>query len=140
MPPNFQRFLPLLLVGVLILFVLPTLLRKHGSSGPNAAARATDTISALNLIDKAEQSYRVAHGRFTSHLADMITGSRGLANDLSIGLDVQLDVSTDGQTVLDRVTSDVLSLVRARDKSRVVAESCLLLKSGSGVSCPKPAR
>ena len=139
MPPNFRRFLPFMLIAVVFLFVVPTLFKKH-TSGPSTSTRATQTIAAMNLIDKGEQSYRAAHGRFTSHLADLLPLRKQLAGDLAIGLSVQLDASTDGQSFLAQVASDVLSLVRARDGDKVTAQSCLILKSGSGVTCPAPAK
>ena len=135
MPANFQRYMPLLLIGVVLLFILPALFKKHSTSGPNAATRATTTLAAMDLIDRGEQDYRTAHGRFTSHLADLVTTESKLAADLSIGLGVQLDVSTDGATYVAQVESDVLGLVRARTKAKVIERSCLVLKSGSGVTC-----
>ena len=140
MPPNFQRFLPFILIAALAIFVLPTVLKKH-KSGPSASTRATQTIDAMNLIDKGEQSYKAAHSRFTPHLADLLTTtSARLASDLAFDLSVQLDVSTDGQSFLARVSSDNLSLVRARSESKITVQSCLILKSGSGVKCPAPTR
>jgi hypothetical protein len=134
-PANFQRLLPFFLILILALFVLPALFRKH-KSGPSAATRATQTIEAMKLIDRGEQAYKSAHDRFTPHLADLLPLETKLARDLSIGLDVRLDVSTDGSGYLAQVTSDVLRLVRARGATKVIARSCLVLKSGSGVSCP----
>ena len=139
MPPNFRRFLPFMLIAVVFLFVVPTLFKKH-TSGPSTNTRATQTIAAMNLIDQGEQSYKAAHGRFTSHLADLLPLRKQLAGDLAIGLSVQLDASTNGQSFLAQVASDVLSLVRARSGDQVTAQSCLILKSGSGVTCPAPAK
>ena len=139
MPPNFQRFLPIILIAALAIFVLPTVLKKH-KSGPPASTKATQTIDAMNLIDKGEQGYRGAQGRFTSHLADLLPLRKQLAGDLAIGVSVQLDASTNGQSFLAQVASDVLSLVRARSGDKVIAQSCLILKSGSGVTCPPPAK
>ena len=138
MPANFQRYLPLVLVAFLLLFLLPNLLKKKSSSGSSAGARATQTINAMNLIDKGEQSYDAGHGVYTSHLADLITLSHGLAGDLAIGLAVQLDAGTKGQSFYAQVESDVLSLVRARSGPKLIADSCLVLKRGSGVKCPPP--
>ena len=135
MQPNFQRFLPFVLIAAIAIFVLPAVLKKH-SSGPSAKTKATQTIEALGLIDKGEQAYLAAHGRFTPHLADLVSTSGRLAADLAIGLDVQLDVSTDGQSYLARLAGDNLSLVRARTKNNVTAQSCLVRKSASGVKCP----
>jgi hypothetical protein len=112
-PPNFQRFLPFVLIAVVLLFVLPTLLKKH-NSGPSAGTRAALTIDAMNLIDKGEQSHNAARGRFTLHLADLLPLNTRLASDLAIGL------------------------VRARSDNKLTAQSCLVLKSGSGVKCPAP--
>jgi hypothetical protein len=137
-PPNLRRYVPFLLIAVLMLLIVPTLLKKKTTTGPNAGTRAGQTIEALALIDKGEQAYMTAHGRFTPHVADLLTTR--LANDLAIGLAVQLDVGTDGQRYLAQVGSDVLSLVRGRNGAKVTAQSCLVLKSGSGVSCPVPAK
>jgi len=135
MPPNFQRFLPvILLVGVLV-FVLPSLFKKH-TSGPSTSTKAAQTIDAMNLIDKGEQTYKSEHSRFTPHLADLLPTNARLANDLAIGLSVELDVSSDGKSFLARVSGENLSLVRARSESTLTAQSCLILKSGSGVKCP----
>ena len=139
MPPNFQRFLPLVLIGALAIFVLPALLKKH-SSAPSAKTKAALTIDAMNLIDKGEQGYLAGQGRFTSNLADLLSASPRLAGDLAIGLRVQLDASTDGQSYLAQVAGDNLSIVRARSKAKVTAQSCRVLKSGSGVKCPPPSK
>ena len=139
MPPNFRRFMPFVLIAVVFLFLVPTLFKKH-TSGPSTSTRAAQTIDAMNLIDKGEQGYRAAHGRFTSHLADLLPLRKHLAGDLAIGLSVQLDASTNGQSFLAQVASDVISLVRARDGNKVTAQSCLILKSGSGITCPAPAK
>ena len=138
MQPNFQRFLPLVLIGAIAIFVLPALFKNH-SSGPSAKTKSAQTIDAMSLIDKGEQGYLAAHGRYTPHLADLLSGNGRLAADLAIGLDVQIDVSTDGQRFLARVAGVNLSLVRARTGSKVTAQSCLVVKSGRGVKCPPPA-
>ena len=94
----------------------------------------------MNLIDRDEQDYRSAHSRYTPHLADLLTTNSRLGSDLAIGVDVKLDVSSDGQSFLGQVVSDTLSLVRARSAGKITTQSCLILKSGSGVKCPAPAK
>ena len=136
MPPNIRRFLPIILVAFFLLFLLPSLLKKKSTSGPGASASATQTINAMNLIDKGEQAYKAAHGSYTAHLADLVATSHGLANDLVIGLAVQLDAGSDGKSFVAQVESNVLSLVRARSGKKLIAHSCLIVKSGSGVKCP----
>lgn len=131
--PNFRRYLPLILFAAILLFIVPNVLRKK-SSGPSAGTRAGQTIEVMNLIDKGEQGYMKGHGRYTSHLADLLTPR--MANDLAIGLGAQVDAGSDGQRFLARVEGDVLSLVRGRNGATLSAQSCLVLKSGSGVACP----
>jgi hypothetical protein len=126
----------MLLVAALLLFLLPTFLKKKSSSGSSASTRATQTILAMNLIDKGEQSYETGHGSYTSHLADLITLSPGLARALAFGLPVQLDAGSNGNSFYAQVESDVLSLVRARTGKKLIANSCLVLKSSAGVKCP----
>jgi hypothetical protein len=84
---------------------------------------------------RPRQNYKLAHLRYTSHLADLVPEHKRLADDLANGLSVQLDASTDGQSYLAEVSSDVLSLVRARNNIKLTEHSCLVLKSGSGVNC-----
>ena len=137
-PPNFRRYLPFVLIAIFALFIVPTLLRKKSATGPSASTRSQQTIAAMNLIDKGEQTYMNTHGRFTPHIADLLTTT--LADDLAIGTTVHIDVSSDGSRYLAQVESDVLSLVRGRDKARILAQSCLQLSSSSGVTCPPPSK
>ena len=136
MPPNFRRYLPVVLIAAFVLFLLPTLLKKNKTGSSSASTRAAQTIDAMNLIDKGELSFKAAHAGYTGHLADLLAIKRGLARDLVIGLAVQLDAGSDGQSFYARVASDVLSLVRARSGKTLIANRCLILKSGSGVKCP----
>jgi hypothetical protein len=135
-PANFQRFLPFILIGFVLLFVLPQVLKKKSSSGSSSKTQSARTTEAVNLIDQAEQSYWLAHGRFTPHLADLVPFHPRLATDLGIGLAVTLDVGADGHRYVQRVASSVLSLVRARSGNKIVANTCLVVKSASGVACP----
>src|SRR4051812_5719726 len=113
MPPNLRRYMPFLLVGVLFIFVVPSLLKKK-TSGPKAKTLAAQTIDARDVIDRAEQSYKQTHGRFASHLADLLPGHPGLAADLAGGVAATLDVATDGQTYIAQVENANISLLRSR--------------------------
>lgn len=136
MPPNFRRFLPFVLIAVFVLFLVPTLLRKKGSTTASASTRASQTLDAMTQIDKGEQAYLGANGRYTPHLADLLTNR--LATDLAIGINVQIDVSSDGRRYVAQLESDTLSLVRGRQGGKVIAQTCLTRTSG--VSCPTPAK
>ena len=136
-PPEIRKFLPLIALALFAVLILPSILKGKKSSGTTSAStRAAATTSALNLIDTGEQSYRTAHSRYTDHVADVLTPA--LADDLAIGLLVDLNVSTDGQTYYARVTSDVLSRLRARQGDKQIANSCIVVKSSKGVKCPVP--
>jgi len=138
MPPNLRRYMPIVLIAFVLLFILPTLLKKKSPSATaSAGTTSAKTVDAMNVIDKGEQRYLALHGRFTPHVADLI--SSRLAADLAAGVTVQLDVGSDGHRFLAQVESDVLSLVRGRNGTKVTAQSCVVVKSGSGVGCPAPA-
>ncbi len=138
MSPNFRRYLPFILIAFFILIAGQTLFKRH-SSGTTTSARATQTIGALNLIRTAEQTYQTKNGRFTAHIADLVPYGRHLTTDLADGIGMQVDVSTDGQRYLAQVVSDVLSLNRTVQGTKVIAQDCVIVKSGSGVACPPPA-
>lgn len=139
MPANMKRLLPIVLIMVVVLFIVPQLTKKKTASGPNAGARATQTLDALNLIDKGEQTYRAANGMFTSHLVDLLQPGSPLAGYLATGVTVRIDAGTDGKRFIAEVASDVLRVVRARGDGKVIAESCQVLKRAKGVGCPLPA-
>ena len=133
MSPDIRRFLPIILIGLFALLVLPQILKGH-KSGTSASTKATTTFAALNGIDKAEQAYLTSHNRYTDQIADILTPSLGDA--LASGLLVELGVGTDRKSYYAHVTSDVLSLVRAREGTKKTADSCVVVKSGGGVKCP----
>lgn len=137
MPPNLRRYLPFILIAFFILIAGQTLFKRH-SSGPTSNAKATQTIGAINLIGTTEQTYRAKNGRFTSHIADLLPFGRHLGDDLAAGIGMQVDVSTDGHRYLAQVVSDVLSLNRTVAGTKVIAQDCFIVKSGSGVACPAP--
>ena len=133
MPPQIQRYLPLIVIGLALIFILPALTKKH-TTGPSTSTKAANTLQAMLLVDKSEQQYLTAHNRYSSHVADLIALAPALASDLGTGVTVTVDVSSDGGTFFAQVLSDSLSLTRARDKTKVLADSCLSLKSGA--NCP----
>jgi hypothetical protein len=124
----------LLLIGLLFLVALPLVRRSH-SSGLSDADRATATKAGFAAIDRGELRYRASHGRFTSHLADLVGGDKKLAGELAVGLVAELDVSSDGNSYLVQVESSVLDLVRARTGRRITADNCEVVKKASGVDC-----
>jgi hypothetical protein len=132
-PPNIQRYLPMLLLAAALLFILPQLTKKH-SSGPSTKTKAESTQQAMNQVGTAEKSYLAAHGRYTDKLADLIALTPALAANLGLGVAVVLNVSTDGKTFVAQVASDSLSLTRARNPSKLLSQGCVSLKSGA--KCP----
>ena len=138
MPPNLKRMLPIVLIMVVVLFIVPQLTKKKTAKGPDANARATQTIDAMNLVDRGEQAYRAANGGFTPHVADLLQPGSKLAGYLATGIKVSIDAGTDGKQYVATIESDVLRVVRARGNGKVIAQSCLVLKNSKGVACPVP--
>ena len=136
MSANMKRMLPILLVMVVVLFIVPQLMGKKKSTGPKADARATQTIDAMNLVEKGQLAFMTANGAFTAHLADLIKPGSKLAEHLATGVTVSIDAGTDGKQYVATVASDVLRIVRARGNGKLIAQSCLVLKSSKGVACP----
>jgi hypothetical protein len=133
---NFQRFLPILLLVFLLLFVLPAILHKKKSSGLSSKELSQETIAAMNLVVAGQKSFTAEHGHYTSRVADLIEGDRKLAKYLADGVLVQVDASTSGKTYYTQVASGVIVLVRSQTGNVVLAKSCDVLKSGGGVQCP----
>ena len=138
MPANFQRLLPILLVVFVLLFVLPNILHKSSSKKVSAKDLSQETIATVTRVDRLQQTFRASHKGFTESIADLLALDHGLGKALGDGVVVGLDVSTDKQTYYAQVASSVISLTRARTGSAVIGKSCLVIKSGSGVDCPKP--
>ena len=136
MQGNLQRFLPILLLVFLLLFVLPAILHKKKSSGLSSKELSQETISAMNLVVAGQKTFTAKHGRYTGQVADLIEGSRKLAKYIADGVLVQVDASTSGKTYYTQVGSGVIVLVRSQTGDVVLAKSCDVIKSGGGVTCP----
>ena len=137
MNPNIQRFLPLLLIVFFLLFIVPALLHHSSSSkGLTAGELSTQTIGAMTIVDRTENVFHAAHRSYSSHVADLLVLDRALGSALGDGVVVSLDVSSNGQAYYASVGSTVIGLFRARNEGRRILNSCLVLKSGSGVACP----
>ena len=136
MQGNLQRFLPILLLVFLLLFVLPAILHKHKSSGLTAKDLSQETIAAMNQVVAGQKSFTAEHGRYTSQVADLIEGSRKLAKYIADGVVVQVDASTSGKTYYTQVASGYIVLIRSQTGDKVLAKSCDVIKSSSGVACP----
>jgi hypothetical protein len=135
-----RRYLPILLLVFAALFILPQLF-KHGSSKTlSSKDRGTLTKLAIEQIDKGEQKAFAVDGKYTPHLADLVTGNKILASELTVPLTVDIDVTGDGKGYLARVSSDVISVARARSGEKVVARSCRVLKRSSGAKCAEAAK
>ncbi len=131
-----RRFLPIVLIAFVVLIGAQTLFKKKSNGPTSASTIAAQTISATDLIGAGEQAYRIANGRFTSNLADLLQLKPHLGVVLG-GVSVALTASTDGHTYIAHVTSSVLDVTRAFDDAKLTAQSCTVLKSGSGVACAK---
>ena len=137
MPANFQQFLPFILIIFFLLFVVPSVLH-HGSKSKGTSL-STQTMTTMNLVDKAEKRFRAAHKGYTPNVADLLALDRALGPLLGSGILVSLNASSNSQTYYAQVASTVISYTRGRTGDKLIMKTCLVLKSGSGVSCTPPA-
>jgi hypothetical protein len=135
---DMRRFMPILLIAFAALFILPQLFRHSSSKTLSSKDRATMTKTAIEQIDKAERKLFSDSGKYTANLADLVAGNKVLASELTVPLTVNIDLAGNGKGYLARVSSDVISVVRARSGDKIVARSCRVLKRSSGVKCPEP--
>jgi hypothetical protein len=132
---DMRRMLPILLLVFVALFILPQLFKGGGSKGVSTKERGQLTLDAVQRIDRAQQKLFSSGGKYTGDLAQLVAGDKILANELTVPLVVDLNVSDDGSAYLARVTSDIVSVAWNRSGDNVV-RSCRILKSRSGVDCP----
>ena len=132
-----RRFLPLAALALILIFVLPQLLGgKSKSKTLSAKNRGILTIDAVERVDAAQVKYRTAHaGSFTDHVAELVAVDPRLAEDLTIGLVLDLDVGDGGKSYFVTATSDVLAYARSR-VGDTTTDTCRVLSSRSGAKCP----
>ncbi len=131
-----RRYLPILILAFAALFILPQLFRHSSSKTLSAKDRGVLTLDAISRIDQAEQKAFASTGSYTSHLADLVSRDRVLASELTVPLDVTLDVSANGKSYVARATSDIFSVTRARTGAKLTDQGCREVKATSGVDCP----
>ncbi len=131
-----RRYLPILLLAFAALFILPQLFNRSSSKTLSAKDRGVLTLDAIDRIDRAEQQVFASGGKYTAHLAELVSRDQVLASELTVPLDVTIDAAADGKAYVARVTSDVFSVTRARSGGTVTDRSCREVKSTAGVDCP----
>src|SRR6266508_1729046 len=118
---DMRRFLPILLIAFAALFILPQLFKGGSSKTLSAKDRGLATRDAIERIDRGERKVFSTDGKYTPNLVDLVAADKLLASELTVPLTVDLDVSADGKSYLVSVSSDVISVVRARSGDAVVA-------------------
>jgi hypothetical protein len=129
-----RRYLPLIVIFAAVLFIVPILTKKKSNSSASSKTVAAATADAMRIVTSSEGKYLAVHGRYSAHLADLVALSPRLAPDLAAGVAVALDVATGGKSFLAQVSSDQLSLVRSRNATKTIADSCTSLVSSA--KCP----
>src|SRR2546429_648761 len=115
---DMRRFLPILLIAFAALFILPQLFKHSGSKTLSSKDRSMMTRDAMLRIDKAEKAAFAADGHYKGALADLVVGDKVLAGELTVPLTIDLDVGSGGKSYVVRVSSDVLSVARARSGAK----------------------
>ena len=120
------------------LFILVTsVLNKRSSSSLNDKDRALRTQQTLTRVMNAEAAYLKQNGKYAGHVADLVPLAPKLQIDLTDGLaNIQVDSSGD-KTYYVQVTSTVLTFSRTVVDGKVVAKSCLQLKSAGADYCSR---
>lgn len=137
--PQFKQRSVLIVAAIFLAILLVSVIGKRGSSGGiSNKDKGLRTQEAVALIDRAEVRYLAAHKSYTSHLADLLALNPRLAQDIEVDLDVVLDVSGDGQTYVAQVSGSIASFVRVRSPKGIVADTCFIVKKGTGFKCPVP--
>ena len=135
---DLRRFLPIILIAFAALFILPQLFKGSSSKTLSSKERSQMTRDAMLRIDKAQKAGFAADGKYTDSLAEIVAKDKVLAGELTVPLLVDLSIGTGGKSYLVTVSSDVLSVSRARSGAKVVASNCRVLKSRTGYDCPVP--
>ena len=107
--------------------------RGEGAKSPRSAAKA---IAELDALREAESSYYTQRGRYSGRLADLFATTRS-GTDIVMnagGLDIHLDVSSDGQTVIVRVNSAAIALSTVLVGGKETGRTCEALAEGA--FCP----
>jgi hypothetical protein len=135
---DMRRFLPIILIAFAALFILPQLFKGSGSKTLSSKDRALMTRDAMLRIDQAQKATFAKAGKYTDSLADFVVADPLLAKELTVPLTIDLSTGAGGKSYVVTVSSDVLSVARARDGAKVVSSSCRTLKSRTGYKCPVP--
>jgi len=135
---NFGRNPILLIIALFfLLFIVLSVVNRTSSSSLNDTDRAVRANQALTRVVNAESKYLQANGKYAGHVADLVPLAPKLAIDLTDGLvSIQLDSSGD-KSYLVQVTSTVVSFTRAFDNGKLVARSCLQIKSAGKKYCTR---
>jgi hypothetical protein len=123
---------------VVVAIVAVVAVTGYGSKGdaapaPPSVARA---IAEIGALQKAQAGYYTKRARYSERLADLFANPR-LGSDIVMnagGLDIHLDTSTDGKTVIVRVSSPAIALSRVLVRGRETGRTCEALAPGAG--CP----
>jgi hypothetical protein len=130
-------------ISVLVVATLIGVVLLTGDSTSGGAAErppsAAAAIAEVEALHKAEVAYYREHGRYSNRLADLFAGTR-LGSDIVMnagGLDIHLDTSTDGKTVIVRVNSPAITLSRVLVGGQETGRTCDVLAPATGdASCP----
>lgn len=121
----------------LLLFIVVPFITRKSSTSVNDADRVVRTQQALTRVMNAETAYLAQNGKYAGHVADLIPLAPKIAVDLTDGIvSIQVDSSGD-KTYLVQVASSVVTFNRTVVDGKIVAKSCLQLKSAASKVCTR---
>jgi hypothetical protein len=117
----------LVAVGVLIADAIPVAHSSTASPNP-LVFQAKAEIAAL---ERAEGGYYAKRRRYTAQLPDLLSFKGGSQVFLeSPGLDIHVDVSSDGESIMLRVNSPAIGLGSVLKAGKTADQACLVLNTG----------
>lgn len=133
---NFGRSPILLIVALFfLLFIVLSIINRKSSTSLNDTDRAVRTNQALTRVMNAEAKFFKQNGKYTGHISDLVPLAPNIATDLTDGV-VSMSVdSNNDNAYLVQVASTVVAFSRSVKSGKVVAHSCLQLKSAGKPYC-----
>jgi hypothetical protein len=126
----------LLFGGLLVLLVVLFSVGRGGNkTSTTDKTKHAAALQTYKLVGTTETAYRAKTGKYTGNVADLVELDKNVLAD-PYPLDIRLQASTDGKTYYLQLTAETVTLTQAKTLDKVVAHTCVLAKSKSGLPCP----
>jgi len=124
-----MRVVVLLVVLGVVIAGASTVAARSSTTSPNPLV--VQAKAEIDALEHAEGSYYAKRHRYTTQLADLLSFKSG--SDVAVqspGLDIHVDVSSDGQWIIVRVNSPAIGLGRVLNVGHKAGQMCQVLDTG----------